>query len=98
MPPGLTGLALLCAGMYKCRERQGADSDSGFTGGRQRPQVAGDAGLVTNFNCSALSGMACAEGGVETVIQCTGMYKCRVRQDAGSELSSSHVVCIGHMI
>ena len=53
---------------YTCRARQGAASDPGFTGGRQRPQVAGDAGMVAGFNCSAASGMACAEGGVETVI------------------------------
>jgi hypothetical protein len=39
-----------------------------FSGGRQRPQVAGEAGLIAGFNCSAASGMACAEGGVETVL------------------------------
>lgn len=46
--------------------RQDAASDPGFSGGRQRPQVAGDAGLVAGFNCFAVCGVACAEGGVET--------------------------------
>jgi hypothetical protein len=52
--------------------RQGADSDPGFSGGRQRPQVAGDAGLVAGFNCFAVCGVACAEGGVETVFDVHG--------------------------
>ena len=70
--------------------RQEADSDPGFSGGRQRPQAAGDAGLVAGFNCSAVRGVACAEGGVETVTMYR-MYKCRGRQDAGSDLSLSHM-------